>query len=538
MYAAAISLALIAFVLVIFSEEIAGGGSRRAVESAKAIVAALGSALLFLDLVLRRSGHSVWLRRVREIALVLLAMVAGLAWWNFMQFHYLHYTHMSDTFHYYVGSKYFEELGHSRLYACTAIADAEAGTQTGVSERILQNLETNQLEPTTSTLADPDACKRHFDAARWSMFTHDVGWFRDRIRRSRWHAIQRDHGYNPPPTWTAIGGVLAATGPASWARILALGAIDPLLLGSMWALVAWAFGWRALCVAAIFWGTNLFAGFGWTGGSFLRQPWLVTSIAGICLLRRGRPAGAGASLAVAASLRIFPAVLLVGVALRALWSLYNSGRRRFEADHLRFAAGALAGAGAIFTLSLVVVGGVQPWLDFIDNSRTHLATPLKNHVGLKTVLAYDAEHADRLIRGGTAEDRYLEWRAAREARGAERVVSYWLLLAGFGTLLAFAVRDQPDWVAATLGIGLIPVAFELTNYYYAILLGYGLLVVRWPGVGPALLGLSALGWAIVDRRQWQDEIMVWASVSVLVFVCFCTLLPLYRTPQHDPQAGS
>jgi hypothetical protein len=522
-----------AVVLASLADEIAGPGSRRTVETAKAIVAALGAALLVLEFALRGSGRGVGLRRGPAVALVLLATLGGLAWWNFMQFHYLHYTHVSDTFHYYVGSKYFDELGYSRLYACTAIADAEAGSHTGVSDRLLRNLKTNQLEPTTSTLADPDACKRHFDAARWSTFTQDVRWFRNRVARSRWHAIQRDHGYNPPPTWTALGGAIAARVPASDAGIFALAAIDPLLLGAMWAAVAWAFGWRALCVAMIFWGTNLFAGFGWTGGSFLRQTWLVTSIGGICLLRRGRPASAGASLAVAASLRIFPAVLLLGVGLRGLWLLRGPGRRRLDADSLRFAVGALAGAAAIFTLSLVAVGGLQPWFEFVDNSRIHLATPLKNHVGLQTVLAHDAERVDRLIQGGTAENRYLEWRAAREARAAERELSYWFLLTGFGVLLVFAVRDQPDWVAATLGIGLIPVAFELTNYYYAILLGYGLLVVRWPGIGPALLGLSALGWVIVDRWQWQDEIMVWASVSVLGFVCFCTLMPLYRDPRPD-----
>jgi hypothetical protein len=528
-----IGLAMVALALVCLADEIAGAGTQRAVESAKAIVAALGAVLLVLDMLPRRGDRSTRLRRASGVALVGLGMLGGLAWWNFMQLHYPHYTHVSDTFHYYVGAKYFDELGYSRLYVCTAIADAEAGTDTGVADRLLRNLKTNQLESTTSALVDPESCKRHFDAARWSQFTNDVGWFRDAVPRSRWHAIQRDHGYNPPPTWTALGGSLAAMAPASDAWILALGAIDPLLLGAMWAAVAWAFGWRALCVAVIFWGTNLFAGFGWTGGSFLRQTWLVASIVGICLLRRGRPASAGASLAVAASLRIFPVVLLGAVALRGLWSLRGFGRGGFEVNHLRFAAGALAGAGAMFMLSLVAVGGFHPWLEFIDNSRIHLATPLKNHVGLQTVLAYDAEHVDRLIQGGTAEDRYLEWRAAREARGAERRTSYWFLLTGFTILLAFAVRDQPDWVAAILGIGLIPVAFELTNYYYAILLGYGLLVVRWPGVGPALLGLSALGWVIVDRRQWQDEIMVWTSVFVLGLVCFCTLLPLYRDPRAD-----
>jgi hypothetical protein len=453
-----------------------------------------------------------------------------------MQFHYTHYPHLSDSFHYYIGAKYFDELGHTRLYACTAIADAESGANTGVEQRLLRDLVTNRLEPTTSVLAFPQACKQHFDAARWAAFQRDVAWFRNRVPLPRWHAIQRDHGYNPPPTWTAIGAVLAGSGPATDARILALGLIDPLLLAAMWAAVAWAFGWRVTCVAVIFWGTNAFAGFGWTGGSFFRQAWLASAIGGICLLRRGRPAAAGACLATAAAFRIFPVALLVAVAVRALWSLRGSGPKRPEPRHLRFGAGALAAAGVLYTVSLVAVGGMGPWFEFVDNSRTHLATPLKNHVGLRTVLAHDAERVDRLIRDGSAEERYLEWRAAREARSAENAASYWVALAGFAVLLAFAVRGQPDWVAATLGIGLIPVAFELTNYYYAILLGYACLSARWPGVGPALLGLSAIGWAIAGRMQWQDEILVWASVSVLVFVCFCTLLPLYRPPRED--AGS
>jgi hypothetical protein len=529
---------VVAFGLASFADEITGPGARRAVESAKAVIAVLAAGLLVLDFAFRRDGHVVWQRRWIAAGLLLLGMLGGLAWWNFMQFHYLHYTHVSDSFHYYVGSKYFDELGYSRLYACTAIADAEVGEQTGVSNRLLRNLETNQLEETAATLANPDACKGHFEPERWKSFTHDVSWFRDRVTRPRWHAIQRDHGYNPPPAWTALGGALATLAPASDTSIRVLGLIDPLLLAGMWAAVAWAFGWRALCVAVIFWGTNLFGDFGWTGGSFLRQAWLVASIAGICLLRRGRPASAGASLAIAASLRVFPAVLLLGVALRGLWSLLGSERRGLQVEHRRFAAGALAGAGAIFGLSLLTVGGFQPWFDFVDNSRTHLATPLKNHVGLQTVLAFDSEHADRMIQGGSAEERYLEWRAARQVRGAERAPMHWFVVLGFGVLLAFAVRKQPDWVAAILGVGLIPVAFELTNYYYAILLGYGLLVVRWPGVGPALLGLSALGWAIVDRLQWQDEIMVWSSVSVIVFVCFCTLLPLYREPRGEVPSES
>jgi hypothetical protein len=83
-------------------------------------------------------------------------------------------------------------------------------------------------------------------------------------------------------------------------------------------------------------------------------------------------------------------------------------------------------------------------------------------------------------------------------------------------------------VAAVLGIGLIPMAFELTNYYYTILLGYGLLFVRRAVVGAALCGVAALSWAFVERWQWRDEFLTWCSAMVILFVIFCTGLVLRK----------
>ena len=36
----------------------------------------------------------------------------------------------------------------------------------------------------------------------------------------------------------------------------------------------WAFGWRVMAVATVFWGCNAPANFYWTGGAFLRQDWI------------------------------------------------------------------------------------------------------------------------------------------------------------------------------------------------------------------------------------------------------------------------
>ena len=73
-----------------------------------------------------------------------------------------------------------------------------------------------------------------------------------------------------------------------------------------------------------------------------------------------------------------------------------------------------------------------------------------------------------------------------------------------------------------LGIGVIPVAFELTNYYYAVLLGFALLSARRREFGTALCGVAGVSWVIAGTFQWRDEIMTWCSAMVIFYVVWCT----------------
>ena len=504
----------------------------RRVDTVKAVVATAGAALLLFGVALRRIGTPDAHRRVRDAALLTLGLVAAACWWNLSALHYSHYLHRADQYLYFTGSKYFAELGYDRLYRCTAVAEAEDGRADAVAKRFMRDTEVNRLVRGATALESPEACKAHFTPERWQAFRADVRWFRDRLPPRQWRLTQIDHGYNATPAWSILAVTLANTGPASDARILTLALIDPALLLAMWGAVCWAFGWRAACVAALFWGTSYPSVFGWTGGAYLRQDWLAASIVSLCLLRKERPAAAGFLLVCAALLRVFPALIGVGLGLKAATSLGRRRTLRLEPAHARFAAG--AGAALVLVLPLsVATTGIDAWPDFVENSRVHLDTPLQNYLGLKTVLSYDHSVRSRFAKDASAEDPWAAWKQARreafEGRG-------WLFVGAvlaYLALLARAVSQQEDWVAAALGIGLIPIAAELTGYYYAVLLGMGLLWTRRESVGAALCGLSALGWGIANRWHFYDEIYTWISLAAVAFVLLATAVFLAKPGERS-----
>jgi hypothetical protein len=491
------------------------------VSTAKALLAAAGTLLLGLRLLVPR-WESVAPRRRRlwDAGLLLLAALATAGWWNFFQFNYPMFGHPSETYHYYVGSKYFRELGYTRLYRCTALADAESGHRAQVERRLLRNLETNTLEPAVAALAEPDACKRHFTPERWTRFRRDVAWFRGRLPPRRWLSTQTDHGYNGTPVWGLFGSLLARTGPASDAQILALRLLDPLLLALTGASIAASFGWRVLAVAALYWGTNYPAQYGWVGGSYLRQLELAAALIGICLVHRRRPVAGGFLLSMAALVRVYPALLLIGPALQLGWEWVRRRRPVLGGELRGLALGGVLGAATLLPLAAATSGGFGAWGAFAENSRVLLGTPLRNHMGLRPLLAWHPTETARELVDSSLPDPYEPWKQARRLRFESRRPLFVALVAGYLALLAVSVRGRPAWVALVLGAGLVPVAAELTCYYSAILVAFALLWNRAPPIGFALCGLSALGWLLVDRLLYFDEIFPWIGLASALLAAF------------------
>ena len=228
--------------------------------------------------------------------------------------HFPNRIHQWDTFHYYVGSKYFKELSYDRLYECVAVADSEApGLRRRVELRKVMNLRTNMMEGTQHILAHPEECKGHFTTAALGRLQarrrplprqarrQALGRGADRPR------LQRHAGLEHPRHLRC-----RTPGPRSDGQIDWLTWIDPLFIVGLTLMSWWAFGWRTTCVALAVFATNFPSRFYWTGGAFLRWDWLFYFVGGVCLVKKERTVLGGFFLGYSTLLRIFPLFIFIG----------------------------------------------------------------------------------------------------------------------------------------------------------------------------------------------------------------------------------
>lgn len=467
----------------------------------------------------RRSGR----RRLFGTA----AVVAALTYFNFGAFHFGNFVHTWDTLHYYLGAKYFRELSYDRLYECMAVVDAsEPWLTLRVQHRKITNLRTNVLESTAEILAHPERCTAHFSPGRWQQFTADVELFRDRETPQRWEEISTDHGFNGTPVWLIAGSVLANLGPASDGQILALTMIDSAYFLALMAVIGWAFGVRPLAVALLVFATFFPCRFYWTGGAFLRWDWLFYMVASVACLKKGRPWLGGMALGYAAMLRVFPGLLAVGPAVAVVALVLRDGLRaglkRPEVGAcLRFLGGAVLATAILVPVSLGVTGGPDAYRAFLANTRKHQDTPLTNHLGLRTVVAWrPAEVGRRLMT--TETDPWLRWKEARLAAWHRSWPLAALVAAVALVLLGRAASRRPEpWIAAALGTLWIAFAVELTSYYYAFLIVPALLWVEKRWVGIVLLALCAFSQCVslgpfLGMPTWRDEQYTLISLVTLL----------------------
>ena len=502
--------------------------TRRDTDLAKMGLAFLGALLLGWGHILKRRGAPQRHQRLRDVLLLVLGVLGYTGYYNWGHYHFQERIHVYEFFHYYVGAKYFPELGYTGLYECANVAEAEQGFRSRVELRKIRDLTKNELVPAKYVLEDPERYKkgftRPFTPARWNEFKQDCAYFRDRAGIATWERIVQDNGYNPSPVWNMTGSLLANLGHASKSFIDGfLGWIDPALVLIAFGFIVWAFGWRTACVAAIFFGTNAAALYFWTGGAYLRQDWFAWAVIGICLLKRGKPLLGGAGLAVSTLLRVFPVGFFVAIGLRILWILFRE--RRIDPTGARIVAGAALAVALLIPASSMVAGGFSAWPMFLKNTAKHAGTPLTNDMGLRTVLSFRWETRQKISYDPKLVDPFHAFKEARRQafRGILGRPLFVLLVGAYMLLLFRGVRREMEWwVLAAFGFGVIPMCLELTCYYYSFLTAAALLGGKRDEIPIGLLVLSGMSQVVVFATYFYDMRYTLESVVALAFVVWAT----------------
>jgi hypothetical protein len=486
------------------------------------------SGLLLLDQRSRRLGVGPSERQRRRLGLAI-TVFGFLLYFDFFvpNTRYENYYHRHELYHYYLGSKYFTEVGYERLYACTAIAEVELGRGSHIRTLKIRDLGgSNLLVPTTETyvFSDPDQCKRHFEPDRWRSFKSDVAWFESSARGDYWDNMRGDHGYNPPPVWTMTGKFFADLAAPSDAFFKLLASIDVMLQLGVLLMLNWAFGWRVMTLAAVFFGCNLPANIHWTCGAFLRQDWVFFFTAAICLARKRRFELSGAALAWSSLLRIFPVVAFTGVGL--IMAFHWLRHRRLHRDHIRFALGALL-AGTLLIGASVRVTGADAYPDFVTHIRAHKSTPLTNNMGLEMIVAHDWSGRMVFTRDLRLADDMSAWMSHYAERvKAMRPVIILISLVVFAWTAWALRRIKRLWAGIILSIPLLMSVLCLTCYYYAFFFAAAALTALVPALGPAYLALAA-GSQVLTRFYWIDD--QYTAESYLFFVFgLCMLYAVSR----------
>ena len=466
-----------------------------------------------LVLALRGAGASCLSSRASyRRALGALASLAVVAYLNFFAFHGERtFVHYHDVAHYYLGAKYFRELGYANLY--TAMLRAEAETTGSLFKTIqARDLRSGELVHIRVLLEESAAVKAAFTPQRWTAFKTDVAHFRAALA-TQYASLFVDHGFNATPLWALGGGALANLVPAGSGRgIFLLTLLDPLLLLAAFAAIAWVFGAETALLAVIHFCVVFGATFGWTGGAFLRFVWFSCVVVAFCCLARGRDSLAAALLAVATVLRIFPAFFMAGLFFKAVFDLVAARRLRWRT--WRPLACFAATAAVLVLLTLPAFGGIESWRAFERNLDRHVDTVSPNIVGLTQLLAYLPGEQPKPVA-------MQELRRIREERARlyDRV-----LVTVFPAALLVAAGVSPligATAAAALGVPLLFVGTSLASYYYAFLVVLVLVNRDAPRRLMLVFGAEALSYVLLLFEE--REALLYVARSLILIYLFAAL---------------
>jgi hypothetical protein len=381
-----------------------------------------------------------------------------------------------STYHYYVGSKYFKELGYFDLYGATLRAD-DLFTIEGGSDKVgwadadrARNMRTYKLRPRAEIVRTFDASL--ISPARLRELGGDSRYFRNRERRSERRKLVQDLGYNPAPPWLLLGAPLANAIEPGGTGFAVITASDLVMHGVLFFALWWGFGLRAACIGLL-WMLAVPLNRNRLVGGFFNYDWLAASAVAVAAWKKDRPALSAVALSWAAMTRVFPGLMALPIVIRAAYGLMRGER---NPKRLRFAVVFCAACALLLVASHGTGRGLSTWPEWAEkisiHSDHHASTGSKR-VGLGRLVLQHPRPGKflRVPRNPTPEQ-------TATAHARKQVVT----LVGLGLLLV-ALRRRDDGDAMLLMLFAAWLATTSSRYYASV----WLLLLMLPTVGPKAL---------------------------------------------------
>jgi len=434
-------------------------------------------------------------------------------------------------FHYYLGAKYFSEMGYDALYHQAVLADSEERnyfSEHGV--RFIRNLDTYEFEaPAPQTRERLPA----WSEARWAEFRKDLNPFYRPLRK-RWEDVLCDRGYNATPTWNTTGWLLGQI-PASKGGFALISAIDVLLLAVGFALLIWAVGplWGLMAVAylLVFYGNQAHI----IGRPFLHD-YAAAMAMFVAFTVKRKPAWAAIPLAYAAMVRIFPGFLLMGL---VVWTAMRWRRTKRVPEYTRRFAPVFVLSCALFAGYGCLNGrGVGAWTEFLGNISTHSEDHRfgGRRIGLQHFFTH--KMSNPLSKRGDRRDNW------KQQEGLWQGTAIAICLLWLGAMIKSTGDDEEPLDAMLLSMAVVFAVIVLSRYYWGVAGLFFVLGRRgrdgpWKGIVLALM-MSMIPVFYITKGMYPKDTFPWFVVANALWIgwfVFVLVGRLARRPTAPAQGA-
>jgi hypothetical protein len=445
------------------------------------------------------------------------------------------FIHYYDCSAYFLGSKYFSELGQHDLFVAFLAATREGPNPPTI--KVIRDLRTREPIAVDQVQEEVKNIHQKFTPERWEEFKRDSIFFQNHFGSNLEDFLQ-DHGYNPSPVWTLVGktltNALSKAGLDTERALNILTKIDLILLSGIFILIYYAFGLPALIYSFVFWCANPLDIFNYLSGAFFRESWLFGMVACVCFYKMQRYVLSGVCIAYAMLERLFPGALIVFPALHFFYLLFR--RKAIPSALIKFGSSICITSIILLILSSYVAGGTDKWNVFYQSIKKHNTGIYTNHISLRNLYVIEP--------GKTFNDFNKVdsiWRLEKEKRTQYYLPAFRFMGLFLFGLFLFAFWKESDLKGMQMSCILPFLFFYPANYYFSFLILLILYFLDEPHYfQQGFFALLAIG--SLTRVFLKADDLFYPYLSFLLLVTFFWILAnkitqLTTTTENESKLG-